>query len=179
MYFHRKARERASLEDMLLHLCEDVTPPGDVVGQMVTTVMFVDLASFTPLTMAMGDAVAGHVVDRFCDVVRTRSEVCGGRIVKQIGDAFMIVFGDAANAIRCGLDIDAAVADEPQFPALHAGAHVGPLLYREGDYLGHTVNVAARVASQAEAHEVIVSAALRNAAGDMEGIEFVGLANGG
>jgi class 3 adenylate cyclase len=34
--------------------------------------------------------------------------------------------------------------EEPQFPAMHAGVHYGPVLYRDGDYLGSTVNIAAR-----------------------------------
>src|SRR5205807_2491710 len=129
VYFHRRAFERAGLEDMVLHLSEDVTPPSTVPGQMTSTVMFVDLANFTPLTLVMGDAVAGQVVDRFCDVVRTCTDRYGGRIVKQIGDAFMMVFGDAAAAIDCGLAIEAVVAEAPQFPAVHLGAHIGQLLY--------------------------------------------------
>lgn len=175
VYFHRKAWERAWLEDMLLHLCEDATPPSDIRGQVTSTVMFVDLADFTPLTVAMGDAAAAHVVDRFCDVVRTCTEESGGRIVKQIGDAFMIVFAEPARAIACGLDIEAVVAEEAQFPAVHLGAHTGPLLYRGGDYLGHTVNVAARVAAEAGPHQMIISAELREAAGDIAQVEFVSL----
>lgn len=175
VYFHHKAWEKAVLEDLLLHLCEDVTSPTEIRGQMVSTVLFTDLASFTPMTMAMGDAAAAQVVDRFCDLVRSCADTCSGRIVKQIGDALMIVFGDPAGAVTCGLDIEAAVADEPQFPAVHVGAHTGALLYREGDYLGHTVNVAARVAAEAGPHQMVVSAALREAAGDMAGVEFVHL----
>jgi len=125
VYFHRKAWERAWLEDMLLHLCEDAT------------------------------------------------EKAGGHIVKQIGDAFMVVFAEPTRAVACGLDVEAVVAEKAQFPAVHVGAHTGPLLYRGGDYLGHTVNVAARVAAEAGSHQMIVSAELRQAAGDMPGVEFV------
>src|SRR5205807_7172565 len=166
VYFYRRAWNRAALEDMLLHLCEDTTMPGDVVGQMTATVMFIDLANFTPLTMVMGDSVAAQVVDRFSELVRKDCARCGGRIVKQIGDAFMIVFGEPSNAVACGLAIEAAVVEESQFPAVHIGAHTGQLLYREGDYLGNTVNVAARVAAEAGAHQLLVSETLRSAAGD-------------
>ena len=175
VYFHRKAWQQASLEDLLLHLCEDVTSPGEVPGEMTATVMFIDLANFTPMTMVMGDAAAAQVVDRFHDLVRSCTDRSGGRIVKQIGDAFMIVFSEPASAIACGLDVDALVAEEAQFPAVHVGAHTGQLLYREGDYLGHTVNVAARVVAEAGANQMIVSVALREAAGETPGIEFVAL----
>ena len=61
MYFHRKAWERANREDLLLHLVEDTTPVSDVAGELVRTILFVDLSSFTPLTEVMGDAVAAQV----------------------------------------------------------------------------------------------------------------------
>src|ERR1700730_2734512 len=145
-YIHQKAWERASLEDLLLHLLEDVAAPADVRGQMVCTVMFIDLVNFTPLTLVMGDAVAAEVVDRFQNIVRACVDRSGGRVVKQIGDAFMLVFNSAPGAVACGIDLENAIAQESQFPGVHIGAHTGPLLYREGDYLGNTVNVAARVA---------------------------------
>jgi adenylate cyclase len=175
VYFYRKAWNRAALEDLLLHLCEDTTAPGDVVGQMTSTVMFIDLANFTPLTMVMGDSVAAQVVDRFGELVRKNTAGCGGRIVKQIGDAFMIVFIEASDAVACGLAIEEAVGEESQFPAVHIGAHTGQLLYREGDYLGNTVNIAARVAAEAGPHQLLVSESLRTAAGDQQRVEFVSL----
>ena len=155
---------RASLEDLLLHLVEDTSAPGEVRGEMVCTVMFIDLVNFTPLTLVMGDAVAAEVVDRFYNVVRAAADRAGGRIVKQIGDAFMLVFNNAAEAIECGLAVEAAVAEESQFPGVHVGAHTGHLLYRDGDYLGNTVNVAARVAAFSGSHQALVSAAVRAAA---------------
>jgi adenylate cyclase len=172
-YFHQKAWERATLEDMLLHLVEDVVAPAEVRGEMVCTVMFIDLVNFTPLTLAMGDAVAAAVVDRFQNVVRSCNERAGGRIVKQIGDAFMLVFSEASGAVRCGLDIQDAVANEPDFPGVHMGAHTGRLLYREGDYLGNTVNIAARVAGETGSDQMLVTEALRDAARDAPDAEFI------
>ena len=42
-------------------------------------------------------------------------------------------------------------AKEPQFPAVRAGIHWGDLLYREGDYVGSNVNIAARLADRGRA----------------------------
>jgi adenylate cyclase len=42
------------------------------------------------------------------------------------------------------------------FPALHIGAHHGPVLYRDGDYVGRGVNLAARIASAAARDESVV-----------------------
>jgi adenylate cyclase len=61
-----------------------------------------------------------------------------------------------ADAVRFGLAIKDAAGAEPMFPALHIGAHHGPVLYRDGDYVGGGVNLAARIASAAAGDESVV-----------------------
>ncbi|HXH59001.1 hypothetical protein [Iamia sp.] len=85
--------------------------------------------------------------------------------MKQIGDEFMLVFPLPGSAIAFGVAIHAAAADEHQFPALRSGAHVGPVLFRAGDYLGATVNLTARVTAVAERDQFLVTGRLRQAAG--------------
>lgn len=165
LYFHRKAWRRAAQEDALHHLADDVGRHG-AVGELPVAVLFVDLASFTPMTEAMGDEAAAEVLDRFSALVRAEATHCDGRVVKQIGDEFMIVFPNAAAAVRYALHLQSTTEAEPSFPALRMGAHAGSALYREADYLGATVNIAARVAGQAEPGQLLVTAAVRDAAGD-------------
>ena len=177
LYFHRRGVEQAAREDIVLHLQEDagLEPAADVPAQLTATVLFVDLSSFTPLAEAMGDAAAAGVLARFSDVVREAVSRCEGRVVKQIGDAFMLVFSDARAAVTCGLEIERRTADEPHFPAARSGIHHGPVLYREGDYVGVTVNVAARLADEAGRHQVLVSEALRRQAAGAPDVDFVPL----
>jgi adenylate cyclase len=54
------------------------------------------------------------------------------------------------------------------------GAHRGAVLYREGDYIGATVNVAARVVAEADRHQFLITAAVR-AAADTPGIDVIPL----
>src|SRR5204863_3013192 len=152
MYLHRKAWERANREDMILHLLEDAAPPSAEPGEIVRTILFVDLSSFTPLTEAMGDAAAARIVERFSDMVRDAAADFDGQVLKQIGDEFMLVFPDPQRAVSFGLGIQRAAAAEPRFPALRIGAQCGSILYREGDYLGANVNLAARITSAAQRH---------------------------
>lgn len=49
------------------------------------------------------------------------------------------------------------------FPDVRLGAHVGTALYREGDYVGTTVNIAARVTAQASRGQFLVTDAVRAA----------------
>jgi adenylate cyclase len=172
LYFHSKAWERAQRDDLLVHLTEDATTPGDVPGEIEATILFVDLSGFTPLTEVMGDPAAASLVERFSHLVRAAAGRHHGTVVKQIGDEFMLVFTHPTSAVSCGLTIEAAVSAEPQFPAVRQGAHTGRVLYREGDYIGATVNVAARVAAEADRHQLLITPTLRAQATDLGDVTF-------
>jgi len=176
VYYHRKGMARAVLDDLQLHLVpESPAKKDEPPGKLPAAVMFVDLSSFTPLTEAMGDLKAAQVLERFAALVREAAVRWKGRVVKQIGDAFMLVFFDARSALRCALEIEMRASGEPSFPAVRSGVHWGPVLYREGDYVGANVNIAARLAEAAGRHDILVSAALRREAGGLPDIEFVPL----
>ena len=173
-YFHRKAWERSQREDLLVHMVQDAAPPGDVPGEIAATILFVDLSGFTPLTEAMGDAAAAALMERFSGLVRRAALEHNGTVVKQIGDEFMLAFTEPAAAVACGLDIEAAASAEEQFPAVRQGAHAGRVLYRVGDYVGSTVNVAARVVAEADRHQFLITGAVRDGAGDRGDATFSG-----
>jgi adenylate cyclase len=80
----------------------------------------------------------------------------GGRAVKLLGDGVMFHFPDPPGALRCSLELVERAPSEGLPPA-HVGVHAGAVVYREGDYFGRTVNVAARVAAKAGPHQVLVT----------------------
>lgn len=164
LYFHRKGFQRALRDDFVLHVTEASMPPGLTAGELTATILFVDLAGFSPLAQSMGDVAAAQVVDRFSDLVRAAANRNDGKVVKQIGDEFMLTFPVPGDAIDFGLAVDDSVSAQPQFPGIRIGAHHGTLLYREGDYVGTTVNIAARVTAAAARHEFLITDALRREA---------------
>jgi class 3 adenylate cyclase len=177
LHFHRRAFLRALREDIVMDLAQQagVLEKSEVPGQMRAAVVFVDLCSFTPLAEAMGDVTAAQVLERFSDVARQSAGRWGGRVVKQIGDAFMLVFTEVRSAVACALEIEGRTAEEPQFPALRSGIHWGLVLYREGDYVGSNVNIASRLATEAERHQVLVTAEVSREARGLTEVEFVPL----
>ncbi len=176
-YFHHKAMARAAREQIALGLAEEagLMEEAEVPGQLRTAIVFVDLSSFTPLAEAMGDVKAAEVVARFSNLVREAASRWEGRVVKQIGDAFMLVFPDPRSAVACALEIETRTGTEPQFPAVRSGVHWGSVLYRDGDYLGSNVNIASRVAAEAERHQVVVTTPVRKEAKGLADVEFVRL----
>ena len=87
----------------------------------------------------------------------------------------MLMSAQPSDAIAFGLAMDRFVDAESQFPALHIGAHCGAVLYREGDYVRATVNLAARVASAGSAGQFLITEDLLDTAGHHPGIDFATL----
>ncbi len=175
LYFHRNGFRRARKEDVVLHVKDDTGLPGqaNVPGRLQAAILFVDLCSFTALADAMGDRLAVGVLERFSQIVREAVSRNEGRVVKQIGDAFMLVFPQPQPAVMCALEIEKRTAAEPQFPAVRSGVHWGQVLYREGDYVGTSVNVAARLVAEAQRHQVLVTAAVRKEAAGVPDVMFM------
>ena len=96
-------------------------------------------------------------------------------MVKNQGDGFMIAFSDPGQALRCSLAIQRALRREPQNwngIRVRIGGHFGTSVRRGHDLFGLDVVMAARIADLARGGEILISAALREAIGDVEGISF-------
>ena len=130
-----------------------------------SAIAFVDLSGFTDTTERSGDEAASRLAARFQDLADASAHRHRGRVVKLLGDGVMFRFDSAHDAIGSAL---AMVEDGPAagLPPAHAGVDAGPLIERDGDYYGRTVNLAARIADRAAPGEVLVSAAAREASAD-------------
>src|SRR5437016_10623069 len=68
----------------------------------------------------------------------------------------MFHFRDPEGAATASLEMVERVASEGLPPA-HVGIAAGPIIARDGDYFGRTVNTAARIASYAGPGQVLVT----------------------
>lgn len=141
-----------------------------------STFLFADIAGFTALTEAHGDADAADLAVDFARRVRDRLDGDGGEVVKTIGDAVMIRMDVPATAITLGLEIVEDLMAGHGEPAVRVGMHAGLASERDGDYFGASVNLAARIAAFAGGGEVVLSAAVRDAAAaTLDGVRFIAL----
>jgi adenylate cyclase len=135
-----------------------------------STFAFVDLAGFTAMTEAHGDAEAVLTVRTFRD--RALAVLGpGDELVKTIGDAIMLRFPTPTAAIvvlRELLRRELVVQDATLLP--RAGAHHGRAMVVDGDYYGAAVNLAARVAGQARGGQLLVTEHVALAARDLGAI---------
>jgi class 3 adenylate cyclase len=176
-YFHRRGMMKAVREDMVLHVTGDPARPAQSVvrAQLRLAILFLDMSSYTPMTEVMGDAVAAKIVERFAELVREAVMRLDGRIVDRVGDAFLLVFSEPRAAVTCALEIERHAAAEPQFPAVRGAVHWGDVVYQEGGYVGGSLNIASRVATQATPHQILATAAVRREIGVLSGVTFAPL----
>ena len=94
----------------------------------------------------------------------------GGHPVKYLGDGVMCHFPKPTGAVLAALEM---VEEAPAagLPPARVGLHAGPVIARDSDYFGRTVNVAARVAEHAGPHQVVLTEDLR-AMVDCGGVMF-------
>ena len=116
---------------------------------------FADLSGYTRLTEEAGDDVAAQVSLTLAQLVNEVAAQHRGDVVKMLGDGVHFHFRDPGDAVRASLEIVESVAPR-RLPPAHVGVNAGPMIYDEGDYFGRTVNIAARIASQAAANQVFV-----------------------
>lgn len=128
-------------------------------ARMPEAAVFADLSGYTRLTEESGDEAGADVALAFADLVADVASRHRGTIVKLLGDGVLLHFADPGNAVRASVTI-AKRAPAEGLPAAHIGIDAGPMLYDQGDYFGRTVNIAARIASQAPAGRVYVGEAL-------------------
>jgi class 3 adenylate cyclase len=127
-------------------------------------VAFVDLAGFTALTETHGDHDAADLAVRFASLSVGALGV-GQRVVKTIGDAVMLEAPDPVAGVALVSRICERADAEDLFPVLRAGLHHGPVVERDGDLFGATVNLAARVAAHAAGEQVLATAVVADAVG--------------
>ncbi|HEX6262584.1 MAG TPA: adenylate/guanylate cyclase domain-containing protein [Actinomycetota bacterium] len=118
-------------------------------------VVFADLSGYTKLTEEAGDEVAARVSISLAQLVNEVASRHDGEVVKMLGDGVLFHFREPEDSARASLEIVEAVRPRGLPPA-HVGINAGPMIYDEGDYFGRTVNIAARIASEASADRVFV-----------------------
>jgi class 3 adenylate cyclase len=151
-----KGVERFLATDELLPMPQSQGPPA---------IVFVDLSGFTRLTEERGDEAAvrsATKLQRHADAVATRR---GGRLVKLLGDGALLQFSEVGDGVEAAVDLVETMEAAGSLSA-HAGIHTGPVIERDLDLFGGTVNLASRIASVAGRGEVLASRAVVEAADD-------------
>lgn len=137
------------------------------IKRRLAAVAFADVAGFSRL-------IAANDVETLRKWRVLRKEIMdphmvrnGGRVAEMAGDAVLVEFASAVNAVRWAADVQRAVQGaekEPEQTALRLriGINVEDVIDDEGVLQGDGVNIAARIHQAAEPGQIVVTATVRD-----------------
>jgi class 3 adenylate cyclase/pimeloyl-ACP methyl ester carboxylesterase len=128
--------------------------------RVLATVMFIDIANSTQRAATLGDNSWRQLLEKFYATVREVLQQYKGREINTSGDGFLATFDGPARAVRCA----GAIRDAVHTLGLdvRCGLHTGECEIVADDLAGIAVHIGARVASLADAGEILVSQTLRD-----------------
>ena len=129
--------------------------------RVLATVLFTDIVRSTETAAELGDERWRQVLEAHDRIVRDQLNAYNGREVKHTGDGFLATFDGPARAIRCACSIRDTVAEQLNID-IRAGLHTGECEIIGDDVAGMAVHIGARVASAANAGEVLASSTVRD-----------------
>ena len=114
-------------------------------------VVFTDIVGFTATTAGQSREANASLLSRHDNLLIPIARKFGGRRVKSIGDALLLVFRSSTDALLCGMAMQDALYDHNRKhraePEIHirVSVNVGEVRVTKGDVFGEAVNIAARL----------------------------------
>jgi adenylate cyclase len=128
----------------------------------LAAIMFTDMVDYSAMAQA-DEAGTLALLDEHNRILRPLFGKFRGREVKTAGDAFLVEFESALDAVRCACEIQQALRDRNAASPnarqirIRIGVHVGDVVETNGDMLGDAVNIASRIEAIAEPEEICLT----------------------
>lgn len=140
-----------------------MSSPSDQTAQRrLAAVLAADVAGYSDLMSKDEEGTLARLRDLKKNVIEPRIRSHHGRLVKTIGDGFLVEFSSPVEAVRCAVELQeevAAAAKESSSPfRLRIGINLGDIMVEEdGDIYGDGVNIASRLEQMASPGGICLS----------------------
>jgi len=121
------------------------------------SVLFSDVVASTSMIDSGGELAWLETLERHARLLRTLAGRHCGRVSNFLGDGFMVLFEDAADAVTCALRVQEASCVQGLLDIRIGIDHGNIYPYHEDWWVGRTIHVAARLTDVCEAGEVVLS----------------------
>ena len=128
--------------------------------RVLATVLVTDIVGSTRHATRLGDRAWSELLTRHHEIVRGELRAFRGREVDTAGDGFLATFDGPARAVGCACRIRDAV--RALGLEIRAGLHTGEIELAGGKPHGIAVHTGARIASVAQANEILVSSTVKD-----------------
>ncbi len=148
------------------------------VNSEIMVIMFIDVAGYTKMTTRLPREEFDKFHEIFDNISIPLFQKYNGRVVKKIGDAFMVIFKSATDAVLCGMELQNTFMRNNKerslrFPInIRVALHMGEVLNRHDDIYGDAVNTTARIEGVAKEGHIVFSETVFSAMNKTE-IPFV------
>jgi class 3 adenylate cyclase len=132
------------------------------------TIMFTDIVDYSKI-MNKDEQQGINILEVHNKLMRECIEKGNGKIIEIIGDAFLVSFDSAVEAMNCAVNIQKRFVeynkDEEKQNKINIriGLHLGDVVMFEGKLKGDVINIAARIQEKAEAGSVYFSESVNSA----------------
>lgn len=128
----------------------------------LAAIMLTDMVGYSALTQR-NEKLALQLLEEQKELLRAAFLRYGGKEVKTIGDAFLVEFASAVEAVRSSIEIQETLAKRnlatppERHIQVRIGLHVGDIVYQDDDVFGDGVNIASRIEPLAEPGGICLS----------------------
>src|SRR2546425_7066149 len=128
----------------------------------LAAIMFTDIVGFSR-QMGSNEARTLQLLETHNQLIQQLVNDHHGKVIKTVGDAFLVDFPSAVNAVQCAQQIQARFrmynAEKGPAERIHVriGIHLGDIVQKDGDVFGDGVNIAKRLQEVTEPDTICIS----------------------
>jgi class 3 adenylate cyclase/TolB-like protein/Tfp pilus assembly protein PilF len=125
-------------------------------------ILFTDIVGYSRM-MSSDEKLALNLLAEHDKILNSKIRDAGGKVIKNIGDAFFAEFDSPGDAISASIEFQKNLSRRNKLKEkkeriwVRAGVHFGDMLRRDNDLFGHDVNICARLESIAPEGGIVVS----------------------
>jgi adenylate cyclase len=128
----------------------------------LAAIMFTDMVGYSSLSHS-NEQLALELLEKHRELLRGVFPHFYGNEVKTIGDAFLVEFNSALDAVSCSIEIQKKLkeynetAEDGKHIYLRIGIHMGDVVHRDNDIYGDGVNISSRIEPLAQPGGICIS----------------------